>query len=117
MIVKYMMSSRLGEPWTVEGVDRGCALATGVAENLPSAHRFLMPDATSWPGPGTTPTIASMAHGPRNTRWNAIARCCGSIGRGSISVWFARPWVERLCTEEARDPVLRDLAYRRSLKG
>jgi hypothetical protein len=46
MIVKYMMSSRLGELWAVEGVDRGCALAKGVAENLPSVHRFLMPDRT-----------------------------------------------------------------------
>jgi hypothetical protein len=27
------------------------------------------------------------------------------------------PRVEKLCTEEARDPVLRDLAYRRCLKG
>ena len=61
-----MMSSRLGEPWAVDDVDRGCALTTAVAENLPSAHRYVMPDATNWQIPrseafGGVPGLAQQA--------------------------------------------------------
>jgi uncharacterized protein len=44
------------------------------------------------------------------TCWDADRLDLGRVGK--------TPRVEKLCTEEARrDPVLRDLAYRRSLRG
>ena len=43
------------------------------------------------------------------TCWDADRLDLGRVGK--------TPLVERLCTDEARDPVLRDLAYQRSLRG
>ena len=43
------------------------------------------------------------------TYWDADRLDLGRVGK--------TPRVEKLCTEEARDPVLRELAYQRSLRG
>ena len=43
------------------------------------------------------------------TCWDADRLDLGRVGK--------TPRVEKLCTAEARDPVLRDLAYQRSLRG
>jgi len=43
------------------------------------------------------------------TCWDADRLDLGRVGK--------TPRVEKLCTEEARDPVLRELAYQRSLRG
>ena len=42
---------------------------------------------------------------------------CWDADRLDFGLTGTTPLVEKLCTEEARDPVLRDLAYRQNLQG
>ena len=54
---------------------------------------------------------------PRGAAQGATAQTCWDAERLDLGRVGKTPRVEKLCTEEARDSVLRDLAYRRSLKG